>query len=53
MSAYIVWLDSEKAHVFELNAESTSKLRRKCFEKQIELVVVKNTLFIKRLGLLN
>ncbi len=35
--------------ISELNAESTSKLRRKCFEKQIELVVVKNTLFIKAL----
>jgi len=33
----------------ELNAEVTGKLRRKCFEKQIELVVVKNTLFIKAL----
>ena len=28
----------------ELNAEDTSKLRRQCFEKQIKLVVVKNTL---------
>lgn len=35
--------------ISELNAETTSKLRRKCFEKQIELVVVKNTLFIKAL----
>lgn len=35
--------------ISELNAEVTSKLRRKCFEKQIELVVVKNTLFIKAL----
>ncbi len=35
--------------ISDLNAESTSKLRRKCFEKQIELVVVKNTLFIKAL----
>ena len=32
-----------------LNAEQTSKLRRACFEKQISLVVVKNTLFIKAL----
>lgn len=30
-----------------LNAEQTSKLRRECFEKGIELVVVKNTLFKK------
>jgi len=37
------------ADISELNAETTSKLRRKCFEKQIELVVVKNTLFIKAL----
>jgi large subunit ribosomal protein L10 len=27
-----------------LNAEQTSKLRRKCFEKEISLLVVKNTL---------
>ncbi len=32
-----------------LNAEQTSKLRRACFEKEISLVVVKNTLFIKAL----
>ena len=32
-----------------LNAEQTSKLRRACFEKQIALVVVKNTLFTKAL----
>lgn len=31
----------------ELNAEATSDLRRKCFEKEIELVVVKNTLLRK------
>lgn len=37
------------ADISDLNAEATSKLRRKCFEKQIELVVVKNTLFIKAL----
>jgi large subunit ribosomal protein L10 len=30
-----------------LNAEATSNLRRKCFEKEIELVVVKNTLLRK------
>lgn len=32
-----------------LNAEVTSKLRRACFEKQVKLVVVKNTLFYKAL----
>ena len=32
-----------------LNAEVTSKLRRACFEKDIKLVVVKNTLFFKAL----
>ena len=32
-----------------LNAEVTTKLRRACFEKQIKLVVVKNTLFFKAL----
>lgn len=37
------------ADISDLNAETTSKLRRKCFEKQIELVVVKNTLFKKAL----
>lgn len=35
------------ADVSDLNAEQTSLLRRKCFEKQIELVVVKNTLLRK------
>ncbi|MGE4290181.1 MAG: 50S ribosomal protein L10 [Salinivirgaceae bacterium] len=30
-----------------LNAEDTSNLRRKCFEKDIELLVVKNTLLRK------
>ena len=30
-----------------LNAENTSKLRRACFEQNIKLVVVKNTLFEK------
>ena len=30
-----------------LNAEETSKLRRKCFEQNVKLVVVKNTLFEK------
>lgn len=32
-----------------LNAENTSKLRRACYEKEIKLVVVKNTLFQKAL----
>ena len=32
-----------------LNAEQTSNLRRKCFEKDIKLVVVKNTLLKKAL----
>jgi large subunit ribosomal protein L10 len=32
-----------------LNAEATSKLRRKCFENNIELLVVKNTLLKKAL----
>jgi large subunit ribosomal protein L10 len=30
-----------------LNAEQTSNLRRKCFEKEISLLVVKNTLLRK------
>ncbi|MBE6226104.1 MAG: 50S ribosomal protein L10 [Bacteroidales bacterium] len=30
-----------------LNAEVTAKLRRACFEKEIKLLVVKNTLFYK------
>lgn len=33
----------------ELNAADTSDLRRKCFENQIKLVVVKNTLLIRAL----
>ena len=33
-----------------LNAEQTAKLRRKCFENNIKLVVVKNTLFGKALA---
>ncbi len=32
-----------------LNAEVTSKLRRVCFEKDIELMVVKNAIFAKAL----
>jgi large subunit ribosomal protein L10 len=35
--------------ISQLNALSTSKLRRKCFENKIELVVVKNTLLKKAL----
>ena len=37
------------ADISELNAEDTSSLRRKCFEKDIKLLVVKNTLFRKAL----
>ena len=33
--------------ISELNAEETSKLRRKCFEREIGLLVVKNTLLRK------
>ena len=33
--------------ISELNAEESSDLRRKCFEKQIRLLVVKNTLLRK------
>ena len=33
--------------ISELNAEETSNLRRKCFESQIRLLVVKNTLLKK------
>ncbi len=32
-----------------LNAENTSELRRACFEKQVKLLVVKNTLLTKAL----
>jgi large subunit ribosomal protein L10 len=35
--------------ISELNAEETSNLRRKCFEKEISLMVVKNTLLRKAL----
>lgn len=35
--------------ISELNAEQTSTLRRKCFEKEINLLVVKNTLLRKAL----
>ena len=37
------------ADISELDAEETSDLRRKCFEKEISLVVVKNTLLKKAL----
>ncbi|MBN1116359.1 MAG: 50S ribosomal protein L10 [Bacteroidales bacterium] len=37
------------ADIASLNAEQSSKLRRKCFEKDIKLVVVKNTLLRKAL----
>ena len=33
--------------ISELNAEQTSNLRRKCFEKEVSLLVVKNTLLRK------
>ena len=35
------------ADISDLNASDTSNLRRKCFDKDIELVVVKNTLLRK------
>ena len=37
------------ADISELNAEDTSNLRRMCFKKEVELVVVKNTLLKKAL----
>jgi large subunit ribosomal protein L10 len=37
------------ADISNLNAADTSSLRRKCFEQEIELVVVKNTLLRKAL----
>jgi large subunit ribosomal protein L10 len=37
------------ADIAALNAEQSSNLRRKCFEKDIKLVVVKNTLLQKAL----
>ena len=37
------------ADTSELNAEETSRLRRKCFEKEVKLLVVKNTLLKKAL----
>lgn len=39
--------------ISELSAEQTSVLRRKCFEKEIQLLVVKNTLLRKALEKLN
>ena len=43
---------SESKHFYltdieALNAEQSSSLRRKCFEKDIKLIVVKNTLYKK------
>ena len=35
------------ADTSELNAEVTSQLRRKCFEREVNLIVVKNTLLKK------
>ena len=32
-----------------LNSEQTSALRRKCFEKEIKMIVVKNNLLVKAL----
>ena len=45
---------AEYAHFYitdtsDLNAEQTAALRKKCFEQEVKLVVVKNTLFIKAL----
>jgi large subunit ribosomal protein L10 len=37
------------ADIEALNAEDTSALRRKCFESNIEIIVVKNTLLRKAL----
>lgn len=37
------------ADIEALNAEQTAALRRKCFEKEVKLIVVKNTLLIKAL----
>ena len=35
--------------IAELNAAQTAALRRQCYEKEVNLMVVKNTLFIKAL----
>ena len=37
------------ADISELNAEDTNMLRRKCFERDIKLIVVKNTLLKRAL----
>jgi len=37
------------ADISTLNAAKTAELRRKCFEREISLVVIKNTLFVKAL----
>ena len=37
------------ADIEALNAEQTAKLRRKCFESDVKLIVVKNTLLAKAL----
>jgi large subunit ribosomal protein L10 len=37
------------ANIADLNAEQSGMLRRKCFEKDIKLIVVKNTLLKKAL----
>ena len=39
--------------IADLNAEQTAALRRKCFEKEVSLMVVKNTLFEKALEATN
>ena len=41
------------ADIGDLNATVTAELRRKCFEKEIKLVVVKNTLLRKALEKIN
>lgn len=37
------------ADISAMNAETSSKLRRKCFEKEVKLILVKNTLLRKAL----
>lgn len=39
--------------IAELNAAQTAALRRKCYEQEVNLMVVKNTLFIKALEATN
>lgn len=41
------------ADISTMNAEATAALRKKCFESQIKLVVVKNTLLAKALEKVN